>query len=77
MVCRSIVAIVLLALAASGCGGGSTPVSPSAMPRAPYSQTDLRAGTGAEAVTGRRVFVNYAGWLYDPNGGTISCSGPQ
>jgi FKBP-type peptidyl-prolyl cis-trans isomerase FkpA len=27
--------------------------------------TDLRAGTGAEAVAGKRVTVNYTGWLYD------------
>jgi FKBP-type peptidyl-prolyl cis-trans isomerase FkpA len=44
--------------------GGSTPTSPTP----DYSQTDLRVGTGTEAVAGRRVFVNYAGWLYDPAG---------
>jgi FKBP-type peptidyl-prolyl cis-trans isomerase len=26
--------------------------------------TDLRAGTGAEAVNGKVLTVNYAGWLY-------------
>ncbi len=65
---RSIIALALLAMAALGCKSGSTPTSPSAPPRAPYSQTDLRVGTGTEAVTGRRVVVNYAGWLYDPSG---------
>jgi FKBP-type peptidyl-prolyl cis-trans isomerase FkpA len=47
------------------CGGSDTPSSPS-MPGAPFSQTDLRAGTGAEAVAGRTVSVHYTGWLYAP-----------
>ena len=32
---------------------------------APYSQLDLRIGTGTEAVSGKNVVVNYTGWLYD------------
>jgi FKBP-type peptidyl-prolyl cis-trans isomerase len=32
-------------------------------------KTDTRAGTGAEAVSGRRVTVHYTGWLYDPAAG--------
>ena len=28
-------------------------------------KTDTRAGTGAEAVSGRMVTVHYTGWLYD------------
>ena len=31
---------------------------------APYSQTDLRVGTGAEAQAGQNITVNYTGWLY-------------
>jgi FKBP-type peptidyl-prolyl cis-trans isomerase len=27
----------------------------------------MRAGTGTEAVNGKRVTVNYAGWLYSAN----------
>ena len=54
------------ALFAAGCNGGS-PVSP-IQPRAEFSQVDLRAGTGAEAATGRRVTVHYTGWLYNPSG---------
>jgi FKBP-type peptidyl-prolyl cis-trans isomerase FkpA len=30
-----------------------------------FSATDLRVGTGGEAVTGRPETVEYAGWLYD------------
>ena len=58
--------IVCAALAASGCssddGGNSSPTAPSA--NVPFSTTDLRVGTGAEATTGRTVTVRYAGWLY-------------
>ena len=53
-------------LLAVGCGGGnSSPTSPT-LPGAPFSQTDTRVGTGADATAGRRVTVNYTGWLYDP-----------
>jgi FKBP-type peptidyl-prolyl cis-trans isomerase FkpA len=55
----------LVALAGSACGGGDSPTSPS-QPSAPFSQTDLRAGTGTEATAGRTATVNYTGWLYDP-----------
>jgi FKBP-type peptidyl-prolyl cis-trans isomerase len=60
-VCFSLASLV----AVSGCGGSST--SPSAtQPRGEFSQTDVRAGTGTTATTGRLLTVNYSGWLYDP-----------
>lgn len=61
---RGFVACLVL-VAAAACGGDddSSPTSPST-DSAPFSQTDLRAGTGTEATTGRRLTVNYAGWLY-------------
>jgi FKBP-type peptidyl-prolyl cis-trans isomerase FkpA len=64
LISRRLSAAALVALLAMGCGEGSpsTPILPSA----PFSQTDLTVGTGAEAVTGRRLFVNYTGWIYDP-----------
>lgn len=42
---------------------GPAPTTPSV--GAPYSQTDLRVGTGTEAVAGKEISVNYTGWLYD------------
>jgi FKBP-type peptidyl-prolyl cis-trans isomerase FkpA len=56
------VACLLAPLAACG---GSSPSSPT--PNVAYSQTDLRIGTGDEAVNGKRLTVNYTGWLYDAN----------
>jgi FKBP-type peptidyl-prolyl cis-trans isomerase FkpA len=47
---------------AAGCGGTST--GPSAT--APFSQVDLRVGTGAQAASLNTLSVNYTGWLYDP-----------
>jgi FKBP-type peptidyl-prolyl cis-trans isomerase FkpA len=50
-------------VAATACGGDdSSPTSPT--DSAPYSQTDIRLGTGAEATPGRNVTVNYTLWLY-------------
>ena len=59
--------IIAIALVAAACGGDdSSPSSPTPPPAAnvPYSQTDLRVGTGTEAVAGRRLAVYYTGWLY-------------
>lgn len=53
-----------LAILAAGCGESSTPTS--STPAAPYSQTDIRTGTGPEAVAGRRITVHYSGWIFDP-----------
>ena len=61
---------------ASACGGNTTPnsgatASPSPAPAPapaaanPFTQTDLRAGTGTTAVAGKQVTVHYTGWLYD------------
>jgi FKBP-type peptidyl-prolyl cis-trans isomerase FkpA len=54
--------IVAAVLAGAGCGSGS-----STAPSGPKTLqiTDLRVGTGREAVAGATVSVNYTGWLYD------------
>ena len=55
------VALVVLSAVIAACGG--SPTSPSN--NVPFSQTDLVVGTGAEAVTGSVLTVNYTGWLYN------------
>ena len=75
--------ITALATAAAACGGGGndSPTAPSLPPTgtAPYSQTDLRVGTGAEAQAGQNITVNYTGWLYSntaaENKGSVFDSG--
>jgi len=57
-----VLALVLLAFAAAGCG--DSPSSPSSY--APFSQIDLVFGQGASAETGKTLTLNYNGWLYDP-----------
>jgi len=57
--------ILSVAALAIGCGGDSSPTAP-ILPGAPFSQTDLRVGTGADATAGRQVTVHYTGWIYDP-----------
>ena len=58
----------LLALSAAGCGGSNSPSSPSSnLPRAEFTQTDLRVGTGTTASNGRSLTVSYSGWIYDPS----------
>jgi FKBP-type peptidyl-prolyl cis-trans isomerase FkpA len=52
-----------LALAAAAACGDS-PVAPTSS--APFSQSDLRVGTGVEATNGLLAQVHYTGWLYDP-----------
>jgi FKBP-type peptidyl-prolyl cis-trans isomerase FkpA len=60
---RRVLAILLLILSAA-CGGSSSPSNPTPLPSAPYSQTDLVVGTGAEATAGKTVSINYSLWLY-------------
>jgi FKBP-type peptidyl-prolyl cis-trans isomerase FkpA len=50
----------------SALAGGGCTESPSAPANtAPFSQSDVRVGTGAEAVTGATLTVAYTGWFYD------------
>jgi FKBP-type peptidyl-prolyl cis-trans isomerase FkpA len=70
-----------LLLSAAGCGSSGSPSSPSvSLPRADFTQTDLRVGTGTAASNGRTLTVSYTGWLYDParpeQKGTQFDSGP-
>lgn len=56
-------ACAVLLAGAAGCGSTTT-TGPSSS--APFSQLDLRLGTGTEAAAGNSLTVNYTGWLYDP-----------
>ena len=52
---------LIIAWVASACS--NSPTSPSN--NAPFSQSDLRAGTGATAASGQTLSVNYTGWFFD------------
>ena len=57
--------VLIFAAVVSACGDNDTPTTPTPPSLGiPYSATDLVVGTGAEALNGRRVVVNYTGWLY-------------
>lgn len=57
------VLLASLTLVAAGCGGDNG-TSPTTTDSAPYSQTDIRVGTGGAAVLGQSVTVHYSLWLY-------------
>jgi FKBP-type peptidyl-prolyl cis-trans isomerase FkpA len=56
-----LLATALVCVIVAACG--PAPSAPSQF--APYSQTDLRVGTGEEALTGRTVGMHYTLWFYD------------
>jgi len=58
--------ILLLPLLLTACNNSDS-TSPTILPGAPFSTTDVTVGTGAEATTGRSVAVTYTGWIYDPS----------
>jgi FKBP-type peptidyl-prolyl cis-trans isomerase FkpA len=64
---RLLYLLPVLALFAA-CGGDSNPAAPTTIPPQPYTATDLVVGTGAEAVNGKAVSVNYYGWLFSLTG---------
>ncbi len=68
---RRVLGLILVGALAS-CGGSSsspTPTpTPTPTPSAPFSATDLVVGTGAEAVAGKSVTINYSLWLYSDTG---------
>lgn len=68
---RLLCALPLLVLLAA-CGGGdgdSNPITPTpTIPPQAFTVTDLRLGTGAEAVNGKRLTVHYALWFFSTTG---------
>jgi FKBP-type peptidyl-prolyl cis-trans isomerase FkpA len=55
--------VVALGLSVMLTGCGESPTSPSHF--AAFAQTDLRSGTGSEAVSSSRLTVHYTLWLYN------------
>lgn len=58
-----------LAAALAACGSSNSPTAPtdpSVGLNVPFGITDLVLGTGAEAVNGRSLNVQYTLWLYHP-----------
>lgn len=60
---RAWFAVLLIVSVSLAAACDDSPTSPSSPP--PFSQTDIRAGTGDEATSGKVLTVNYTGWLYD------------
>jgi len=64
MLRRSILSgLALAALCGFASGCSDSPTVPSNF--APYSQTDLRVGTGGDAVSGKILSVQYTGWFFN------------
>jgi FKBP-type peptidyl-prolyl cis-trans isomerase FkpA len=57
--------LLLLAIGAPAMAAGPTdPIAAAAVD--PLVKTDVKVGTGKEAMPGQTVYVNYTGWLYKP-----------
>jgi FKBP-type peptidyl-prolyl cis-trans isomerase len=59
-----LVSLASLAACTNDNGDSNNPAGPSGA-AVQFSTTDLRVGTGTEAVNGQRLTVHYTGWLYD------------
>lgn len=70
---RSSVALIVVACATLFTGCADAPTAPPNF--APFTQSDIRAGTGAEAQNGTLLSVHYTGWLFDEN--AAAQKGPQ
>jgi FKBP-type peptidyl-prolyl cis-trans isomerase FkpA len=57
----AVVASVGLAAIGAGCNNTTSP----SLPTPTFTVTDLALGSGADALTGSSVTMNYTGWLYD------------
>lgn len=65
---RALLLGLMTSVTAAACGGSSstapTAVDQTWVANVPLTATDLTVGTGAEAVNGSRMVVDYYGWLY-------------
>ena len=55
------IVVVAMTIFLAGCDDAATAPAPNA----PFTQVDLRIGTGAAAASGNTLVVEYTGWLYD------------
>jgi FKBP-type peptidyl-prolyl cis-trans isomerase len=64
-----VAAVIVTALAAAACGGGTEPSenTDAVSGLTNLQVTDVSVGAGAEATAGRLVTVHYTGWLYSRN----------
>jgi FKBP-type peptidyl-prolyl cis-trans isomerase FkpA len=62
-VCPPAFVFVALLVVSALAGCSHTPTAPSSY--APFGKTDLVVGTGAAAISGSVVTVNFTGWLYN------------
>jgi FKBP-type peptidyl-prolyl cis-trans isomerase FkpA len=62
-----LIAAFVAVLGLAACGGGSGSAGPGTTVSSPatLTRTDTVLGTGAEAALGKRITVNYTGWLYN------------
>ena len=61
-----VLAFAALPLVAACGSSSSATTSPSIVTSSgPFTVTDIRIGSGAEATVGKALTVNYTGWLYD------------
>lgn len=65
---RRLLCVIPVFVLMTACGGGSSPTAPTTIPPQPYTAADIRVGTGAEAVDGKSVTVDYAVWLFSTTG---------
>lgn len=67
---RAFFLLTIVSLVGCSDSNNSSTTAPtsSSVVNVPASATDLRVGTGAEAVAGMLLTVNYTGWLYDAAG---------
>jgi FKBP-type peptidyl-prolyl cis-trans isomerase FkpA len=62
-----LVPLAAIWILAAGCG--ESVIAPSG--HAPFSQTDVRLGTGTDAIAGKVLTVHYTGWLYNESQPTL------
>jgi FKBP-type peptidyl-prolyl cis-trans isomerase FkpA len=65
---RKLFLCAALALLSVGCNSNNANPNDPSQVSIEFTTTDITVGTGAPAVAGNRVTVNYTGWLYNQSG---------